>query len=118
MKLVVAFCLLTAVTVGQPEMQIRSAAVEKEGTGSVVVGIQRPGVNGLTAVTVTVTPMTYGEFSAMSNAVSLPRALPDPAECKLIIGSSNQVLHMYTISIFTQLVICHTTASISSSVFS
>ena len=77
MKVIVAFCLLTAVTVGQPELRNRLAAVEKE--GSVVVRIQRTGVNA--ALTVTVTPMTYGEFSAMSN-LSLPRGLPDPAECK------------------------------------
>ena len=75
MKVVVVFCLLTAVTVGQLELQNRLAAVEKE--GSVVVPIRRPGVNA----SLTVTPMTYGEFSAISN-LSLPRGLPDPAECK------------------------------------
>ena len=77
MKVVVAFCLLTAVTVGQLEIRNRFATVEKK--GSFVVRIQRTVV--IAAVTYTVTPMTYGEFSAMSN-VSLPRTLPDPAECK------------------------------------
>ena len=79
MKVVVAFCLLTAVTVGQLEIRNRFATVEKKGTVSFVVRLRRTVV--IAAVTYTVTPMTYGEFSAMSN-VSLPRTLPDPAECK------------------------------------
>ena len=39
MKVVVAFCLLTAVTVGQPELRDRFVAVEKEGTVSFVVRV-------------------------------------------------------------------------------
>ena len=77
MKVIVAFCLLTAMTVGQPELQIPLGSVsEKEGTGSVVVEIFATRVNA--ALTVTVTPMTYGQFSALLD----PMTLPDRAERK------------------------------------
>ena len=93
MKVVVAFCLLAAVAMGR-QLRIGFTAVtylEEEGTGSVTVRVQKTGANGPRDqnrgdLAVIVTPMTYGEFDAMSN-VSLPgeiprNTLPDPAECK------------------------------------
>ena len=64
-------------TVGQPELQIPLGSVsEKEGNGSVMVEILATCVNA--ALTVTVTPMTYGQFSALL----VPATLPDTAERK------------------------------------
>ena len=93
MKVVVAFCLLAAVAMGQ-QLRIGFTTVtylEEEGTGSLTVRVQKTGLNGPIDLNrgdlaVIVTPMTYGEFDAMSN-FSLPgeiprNTLPDPAECK------------------------------------
>ena len=93
MKVVVAFVLLAAVAMGQ-QLRIGFTADtyhEEEGAGSVMVRVRKTGVNGPGDLNggdlaVIVTPMTYGEFDAMSN-FSLPReiprnTLPDPAECK------------------------------------
>ena len=92
MKVVAVLCLLAAVTMaGQPRLLTVIGFTDcnyhvKEGTGSVIVKIHRSGLNAISALTVTVTPMTYREFDAMSNC-SLPGeiqrdTLPDPAECK------------------------------------
>ena len=92
MKVVAVLCLLVAVAMaGQPRLLTVIGFTDcnyhvKEGTGSVIVKIYRSGLNVINASTVTVTPMTYREFDAMSN-FSLPREMqrdtpPDPAECK------------------------------------
>ena len=93
MRVVFMFCLLAAVAMGQPMLKTligftKLTYDKKESTGSVTVKISRIGVNVINfeALTVTITPMTYREFDAMSN-LSLPReiprnTLPDPAECK------------------------------------
>ena len=91
MKVVAVLCLLAAVAMGQSQLMSLIGFTEcnyrvKEGTGSVIVKIRRTGWNVINALTVSVTPMTYREFVAMSN-VSLPcghprDTLPDPAERK------------------------------------
>ena len=82
MKVVVVFCFLTAMTMGQSQLQILLGSVsEKEGTGSVVVEILATRVNA--ALTVTVTTI-YGQFSALLDPATLtdPATLLDPAEHK------------------------------------
>ena len=88
MKVIVAFCLLTAVTVGQLELRDRFVAVEKEGTVSFVVRVSEtsPPCNAHGNQTVMASLLVGKKTPCTKDMMpSIPPKMTGPSSNKLIV---------------------------------